>query len=187
MDYEKEYKEALERASKLRVQNPFDTVSQMMEYVFPKLAESEDEKVRKALIRFHKSTIDIDGIKGADIIAWLEKQGEQDMIRLDKAIKFLDEQLVNDIDEVTGEPFVNFQNYGAFKETFISFFKRKMLEKQSEKEQDPCEHCNDKLLNCHNFPCIKKRAFEQGKSILEVIKEEKVDNANKVEPKFKKE
>jgi hypothetical protein len=46
------------------------------EAIFPELAESEDEKIRKALIRFHKSTIDVDGIKGEDIIAWLEKQGE---------------------------------------------------------------------------------------------------------------
>ena len=38
--------------------------------------ESEDEKIMKALIRFHKSTIDIDGIKGNEIVAWLEKQGE---------------------------------------------------------------------------------------------------------------
>ena len=38
--------------------------------------ESEDERIRKALIRFHKSSIDIDGIKGDDILAWLEKQGE---------------------------------------------------------------------------------------------------------------
>lgn len=68
-----------------------------------------------------------------DCLAWLEKQGKQDMIPLDKVIKFLDEQLVNDKDEVTGEPFINFQNYGAFKETFISYFKRKMLEKQGEK------------------------------------------------------
>ena len=44
MDYEKEYKEALERASKLRVQNPFDTVSQMMEHIFPELKESENER-----------------------------------------------------------------------------------------------------------------------------------------------
>lgn len=47
-----------------------------LEYIFPELKESEDEKIRKALVRFHKSTIDIDGIKGADIIAWLEKQGQ---------------------------------------------------------------------------------------------------------------
>ena len=48
-----------------------------LEKLFPELKESEDEEIRKALIRFHKSTIDVDGIKGDDIIAWLEKQGEQ--------------------------------------------------------------------------------------------------------------
>ena len=30
--------------------------------------------VRKALIRYHQSTLNIDGIKGEDILAWLEKQ-----------------------------------------------------------------------------------------------------------------
>ena len=48
-----------------------------LETLIPELKESEDEKIRKALVRFHKSTIDIDGIKGTDILAWLEKQGEQ--------------------------------------------------------------------------------------------------------------
>lgn len=33
-----------------------------------------DEKLRQALIRYHKSTISIDGIRGSDIVAWLEKQ-----------------------------------------------------------------------------------------------------------------
>lgn len=46
--------------------------------------ESEDEMIRKALVRFHKSTIEIYGIKGKEILAWLEKQapkpkwGEED-------------------------------------------------------------------------------------------------------------
>ena len=43
--------------------------------------ESEDERIRKTLLRFHKSTIDIDGIKGDDILAWLEKQGEHKRFR----------------------------------------------------------------------------------------------------------
>jgi hypothetical protein len=59
------------------------------------------------------------------------------------------------------------------------------LEKQGEQKQDPCDNCKDVMLNCHNFPCVKKRAFTQGKSALEIINEENVDNANKVEPKFK--
>lgn len=73
-DYEKKYKDALAKAREIHrneAEKRFD-----MEWLFPELKESEDEKIRKALVRFHKSTIDIDGIKGADILAWLEKQGE---------------------------------------------------------------------------------------------------------------
>lgn len=33
-----------------------------------------EEKIRQALIKYHKSTISIDGIRGIDIVAWLEKQ-----------------------------------------------------------------------------------------------------------------
>ena len=46
-----------------------------LERIFPELKESDDERIRKALIRFHKSSIDIDGIKGEQILTWLEKQG----------------------------------------------------------------------------------------------------------------
>ena len=82
MDYEKKYKEALEKAKSFnkRWQCVGATNSELalkeLKEIFPELKESEDEKIRKALVRFHKSTIDIDGIKGADILAWLEKQGD---------------------------------------------------------------------------------------------------------------
>lgn len=59
------------------------------------------------------------------------------------------------------------------------------LEKQGKQNYDPCNDCEEDMLNCNNFPCIKKRAFKQGKTALETRKEEKVDNANKVEPRFK--
>lgn len=81
-DYEKKYKNALEKAKSmiddLRKGEDILAVSDLEE-MFPELKESEikeseDERIRKALVRFHKSTIDIDGIKGADILAWLEKQ-----------------------------------------------------------------------------------------------------------------
>ena len=61
---------------------------------YPK--ESEDERIRKALIRFHKSTIDVDGIKGDDVLVWLEKQGnltDGDMKEWSKE----DEQIKEDI------------------------------------------------------------------------------------------
>ena len=76
----KAYDEALELArdyykANLKLNNADENL--LLEDIFPELKESEDEKIRKALVRFHKSTIDIDGIKGTDILAWLEKQGEQ--------------------------------------------------------------------------------------------------------------
>ena len=76
--YEKKYKAALERA-KSAIKECGNNLGRikMIESIFPELKESEDERIRKALIRFHKSSIDIDGIKGDDILAWLEKQGEQ--------------------------------------------------------------------------------------------------------------
>lgn len=79
MDYEKAYKEALERAKNLHedaIDMGENIRAKQCEIIFPELAESEDERIRKALIRYHQSMIDIDGIKGEKIIAWLEKQGK---------------------------------------------------------------------------------------------------------------
>ena len=172
-DKAKRYDELLEKLRKAKVDNDVcdERFCCVIDDIIPELKDGEGEKIRNWLIGYFRQYKEdgvekyANGLKVESIIDWLEKQGEQDMIRLDKAIKFLDEQLVNDKDEVTGEPFINFQNYGTFKETFISFFKRKMLEKQSEKPQ--------------------------GKLALEATKEEKVDNQNcvkpvdEVEPKFK--
>ena len=54
----------------------------------------KDEKLRNTLIRFHKSTIDVDGIKGKDIIAWLEKQ-----INLMKALQISNAKIGELIEE----------------------------------------------------------------------------------------
>lgn len=35
------------------------------------------------------------------------------------------------------------------------------LEKQGGEKQDPCDNCNNVKLNCHNFPCSKKREYLQ--------------------------
>ena len=47
MNYEKAYKDALERAKKLYEQG---TITESLSYVFPELKESEDERIRKVLI-----------------------------------------------------------------------------------------------------------------------------------------
>lgn len=139
MDHEKKYKEALERAKNellLCGSQDCDAARQILRF-FPELAESEDERIRKALIAFHKSTIDINGIKGGDIIDWLER------------LKVFTEH---------GDGLYYFSN-GSF--TYVSkaaLDNIAWLEKQGEKSQ--------------------------GKTALEAEKEEKVDNANKVERKF---
>ncbi len=129
----KRYDELLLKLQKAKVDyNVCDEMYyRVIDDIVPELAKSEDERIRKAI---HIYFDWLDGRKDyapkgkytiRDMIAWLEKQGEQ--------------------------------------------------------KQDPCEHCADKRLNCHNFPCVKGRAFKQGKSVLEIINEENVDNANKVE------
>lgn len=50
-----------------------------IEHIFPELAESEDEKIRKSLVEYFESHHDdttFFGSKVIDILSWLEKQGE---------------------------------------------------------------------------------------------------------------
>ena len=93
MNYEEKYKEAIEGIQEILSSGQESiTMSRLklrLQGIFPELKESNDEKVIKALIRFHKSTIDIDGIKGDDIIAWLEKQGEKESDPRYKCLKEL--------------------------------------------------------------------------------------------------
>jgi hypothetical protein len=47
-------------------------IKHIIEGLFPELKESEDERIRKTLIDYMASVIDINGIKGETIIAWLK-------------------------------------------------------------------------------------------------------------------
>lgn len=75
MNYEKKYKEALKRARELSK----TTTRANYEYIFPELAESEDEKIRKDLIEWFDDFPDMiwGGHYKSDIIAWLEKQDDK--------------------------------------------------------------------------------------------------------------
>lgn len=81
MDYEKKYKEALERAREWYNNLNSSSIGKSYLYaVFPELAESEDERMRQEIIKVFKTLgdgkIPID-IHYADIFTWLEKQGAQ--------------------------------------------------------------------------------------------------------------
>ena len=70
-----------------KCQKTFMFTEGLFDYIFPELAESEDERIRKALIKFFTLSDDnadyqCCGVHYKDIVAWLEKQGEQ--ISVDK-------------------------------------------------------------------------------------------------------
>lgn len=91
MNYEKKYKEALERAKKLYEQG---TITESLGYVFPELKEGEDERIRNFLIDFIKVCTwtekkDQGWPSREDCLAWLEKQGENNKLDADKVIAWL--------------------------------------------------------------------------------------------------
>ena len=78
--YEKKYKDALERAKKLEKTCDSAAVIGWCEYIFPELAESKDERIRKELI-FYLGDMPEDtelrnGVTNRDVLVWLERQGE---------------------------------------------------------------------------------------------------------------
>lgn len=81
MDYKEKYEQALENLKKIKAANKDNKeLMDFIEYQYPELKESEDEKARKGLIDFLKSPFVAENItdeKVAPWIAWLEKQGEQ--------------------------------------------------------------------------------------------------------------
>ncbi len=75
------YDEALERAKMFHSHMVSDGIRCAVEEIFPELAESEDERIRKALIEMvHDTTCDelwVDyNIHKEEALAWLERQGE---------------------------------------------------------------------------------------------------------------
>lgn len=83
-DYKKKYNETLEKLktmhdawSKLDVSYPAKDTVKDLEYYFPELKESKDEKIRKTIIREFEQCSEWycdNGVTKDQIIAWLEKQ-----------------------------------------------------------------------------------------------------------------
>lgn len=95
MDYEKKYKDALERARELVgkwVGKNKDFYIEDYSYIFPELKESEDERIRKAIFKSlsKKDARDVllaNGIQVSDALSWLEKQSEQKPIDYNEELK----------------------------------------------------------------------------------------------------
>jgi len=87
MDYEKKYNEALERAREIKSKillshlstESCKAVSEYIDEIIPELRESEDERIRKGLLRHFKNKTKPywNEIAVKDIIAYLEKQKDK--------------------------------------------------------------------------------------------------------------
>ena len=76
----KAYDEAIGKAAALyKASEPMSGCNVIIETLFPELVESKDEKIRKALIEHFKFNVQqiLYDFSNKDVLAWLEKQGEQ--------------------------------------------------------------------------------------------------------------
>ena len=121
MDYKQKYEEALEKSKKLKETCDSTAVIGWCEYIFPELAESKDEKIRKEIIDFAtKANNGVTSILANNYnfnkwLNWLEKQAEQKPAELDiqstkKGDILSDGTIVLIVDSITefeGRPIIN--------------------------------------------------------------------------------
>ena len=167
MNYEKKYKEALERARKLYEQG---TITESLSHVFPELKESEDERIRKHLIGvvelYYGNT---DEQEKKDCLDWLEKQCGQKPAELPKGEDYGIDGLYAAIDilqktlgEVDG-----YQSDDGILAHKCAISAVKELSKQELSEEDELI-INKILCICSDF----ERSFEMSPLSTKVIKED---------------
>ena len=112
------YDKALERAKGVIEQNPLmEYLKKGIEYIFPELKESEDERIRKIIygwIYTQPSEFFEGGFSKEEMLTWLEKQGHdgKKWIYEDVYIKEKEQLIQDGIDEVLENP----QKYGLEKQ-----------------------------------------------------------------------
>lgn len=177
-------------------------LSEALEVLIPELAESDDEKIRKEIIDFLQETIDNIG-ESPNIwtmnnakkwLTWLEKQGEQKPIKEHDVCDNCDQQgscvspcsmkLVEKQEEKSDEwKEGDVIRYGGILALVING--RNAMKSNCERIviQYPNEWVKaEPKEREHFFEELEKQGDKpQGKTALEAAKEEKVDNANKVE------
>ena len=120
MNYEKKYKEALERA---REQYNKRTPLYDIESIFPELKESKDERIKKAIIRILKGEMRYVSKEDTDrYITWLEKQGSSNTFEVpETSIKDAEEvtsrmQHIEDDMKPIAEFIINYANWNLHKD-----------------------------------------------------------------------
>jgi len=134
MDYEKKYKEALERARQFSEHPLQEDSDSIVEYIFPELNESEDEKIRKELIDYHRSmAAQADDYVHEAWIAWLEKQKEYESTDFEYVWDRTDcGALTSALDKYSKEAIINMCH--AWYDKGIELERKSWLEKQGEQK-----------------------------------------------------
>ena len=169
MNYENKYNDALEKLQEALAPKDGCEISGLtrgcIEEIFPELKESEDEKIRKEIIAtIHLYYGEPLEDEAKEMISWLEKQGKQKTdipkwkYKKDNAPLSKDCLILN--------------RYGCVVKSVSGAI-----------VSDAWVLDYDELAKLPKEEVEKQEEKLQGKTALEAIKEEKVDNANKVEPK----
>ena len=114
MNYKEKYEQALENFKKIKSANSDNKeLVNFIEYEYPELRESEDERIRKEIIQSIQDNMCV--IHKDKCIAWLEKKGEQKPIETDMEFK-------------AGDWIVCFDNEGeiSIPEKVVGFFGNKV-------------------------------------------------------------
>ena len=177
-NYEKLYKEALERATKLAFTGNISAIA--AGEIFPELKESEDERIRKAIIEalgrqaYSEHILNDWGVSYEDAIAWLEKQGKTSW-RPDKE----EMGVLYDLCYISGFSLTGEQDRkltrlyqdlkrvffnGASFENMYSVDTSKEFEKQGEQE-NLCDKCRKEQPShsCQDITALERCALERQK------------------------
>lgn len=132
-NYKEKYENLIEQLKKAKEEHGGYAFSSVIDKIIPELCESEDEKIRKSLIKSFENQHScnfptIDGFTREQIIAWLEKQAEKTIPKNidDAALQYVDTCAVDGEvthDNIT-EPYWN-------NHSMMNAYKAGWLEKQT--------------------------------------------------------
>lgn len=173
-DYKQKYEQALERARDSFNYPDFPGFIRA-DVVFPELKESDDERIRKALlnefIHLQSKGYKFAGLEGEEIITWLEKQGEKiDAIEnfdteFEKQVSHLSASTINKEYEYTSD----FVKWTA--NALLNYAKHE-LEKQGEQKSTWSEEDEKMLKSVISSIRISRSSCEEDDDVRDLFDNE---------------
>lgn len=189
----KRYDERLKRAIAAHKDDD-KHIKATIERIFPELKESDDERVRKALIKYFNAYTSYselrDGVTAGDAIAWLEKRDESAEINPDEIIEECHQDNADHIIDIVTEQ----RKAAEWSKPYsgVSFVYNNHTWGMCARDNG-VEILIDSEIKAFISPeksfiyptPLQHNGTSKVGLATEAIKEEKVDNTNMVEPKFK--